>query len=342
MTSKVYGNRWRIIGSLGEGGQGHVYLVVDEKGSPEKRYALKRLKNILNEQRRERFTREIEVLRSIRHPNVVNILDFDISAERPYFVTDYYEKGALTGLALKHKSLLHLLDLFEGICHGLSEVHDKGVVHRDIKPENILLNSDGSPVIADFGVSYVEGGERHTLLDEAVGGRNFMAPEFEDGPTGEVTPAADVYSLGKLLYWLVSGGRVFSREKHRDGSFNLLQQETSYPRIYHLAHINEVLDKMIVGRPEGRLQNARLVREQLDRLRHLIAGNFPPLISSLNHICRYCGSGGYRLALSPNTTSIHNFGFNPVGMPDWRGMRCDRCGHIELFRPGDNWWGPDR
>ncbi|MFI5322988.1 MAG: protein kinase [Thermodesulfobacteriota bacterium] len=116
--------------------------------------------------------------------------------------------------------------MFQQICEGVAYAHTKGVIHRDLKPDNIFLRTRKGPVVVgDFGICYLEqDGKRITLTDEAVGPRNFIAPELEDGRLELISTKCDVYSLGKILYWLLSGGKIFSREKHREPQFDLKSQ----------------------------------------------------------------------------------------------------------------------
>jgi serine/threonine protein kinase len=97
---------------------------------------------------------------------------------------------------------------------ALAAAHDAGVVHRDLKPDNILVKTDGSPLIIDFGCCLMLDDEGLlTLTDEGVGARNFMAPECEAGVEGHTSPSSDVYSLGKVLWCMVTGQRPFARER---------------------------------------------------------------------------------------------------------------------------------
>lgn len=114
--------------------------------------------------------------------------------------------------------------MFIVIANAVNHAHSQRVVHRDLKPANIFLQTPTfRPLVGDFGLCYVQDDgddERQTDLEEAVGPRFFMAPELEDGRADVIAPSADVYSLGKLLYWMLTG-RIFSREKLRDDRWNL-------------------------------------------------------------------------------------------------------------------------
>jgi serine/threonine protein kinase len=224
--------------------------------------------------------------------------------------------------------------LFMGICKGLSAAHDANITHRDIKPENILLQSENGPaVIADFGICYVENGEHLTLTHEQVGARFFMAPELEDGRTDLVSTKCDTYSLGKLLYWMLSGGQIFSREKHREAQYDLVRLHGASI----LEHVNRLLDRLIITDPISRAQNASVIIDGLKPvMRALLHGRNAPS-SRVDQMCLYCGYGTYRL--------IH------IDRKSWQDLSaqndrlelvCDACGHVQYFRlksaARKDWW----
>jgi serine/threonine protein kinase len=258
---KIYGDRWEIIESVGEGGQAHTFLVKDNKGEGEIQYILKRLKP---RSRIERFKREIEVVRNLSHPNIVQLIDFDLTAKEPYLVTEYCSGGSLAkAKPFWQDSPIEALDTFQQVCEGVAFAHNNGIIHRDLKPDNIFLRSKNGPaVVGDFGICYLEeDGTRITLTEEAVGPVHYMAPELEEGRIANVSPKSDIYSLGKLLYWLLSGGKIFSREKHRDPEWDLKgprkwsgrnASEEFWKNIY-MEHVNRLLDKMIVNDSQQRI-----------------------------------------------------------------------------------------
>jgi len=105
------------------------------------------------------------------------------------------------------------------------------VVHRDIKPENILSTFETTPVVGDFGICFVDDDEHLTITEEVMGARFYCAPELRDGRLQPGIPpqAADVYSLGKLLYWMLSYGRIFDREDHRKDEYLLGKHDPGAP-----------------------------------------------------------------------------------------------------------------
>jgi serine/threonine protein kinase len=334
MAAQKFG-RWRIMGPLDEGGQAHTFLVV-QPDNPNEICVLKRLKNVV---RLPRFQREVAVLRISDHPNILKIIDADLGSPKPYFISPYYENGSLAKFPISALTLEKKIAFFRAICDGVAYAHAAGIVHRDIKPANIYVTGNVEPIVGDFGICYIEDGERHTLLDEAVGAARFMAPEVENGREEEVSPASDVYSLGKLLYWIISG-RIFSRERHREKDYDIYQKD---PRL-EIALINELLDKLIVADVRARPKDAGVVVSEIELLQRRIDMKAHVLDASIPQHCNYCGNGNYRPivnstpgGVSPST--VHNFGFNGVGSAVWLIMVCDNCANVQIFRPDYNGGG---
>ena len=310
-----------------------MYLCRDmEDETDDKQYVLKRLKN---PNRIERFAREIEILSRLDHPNVAKVLDFDLESDPSYFVMPYYLGGSLAEAEpYRDRAIPELLDLFGQVCDGVAAVHEAGVLHRDLKPENVFLDTDrhGDAVVGDFGLCLVQDEPRLTGTSEAVGPRYYMAPEIEDGRSDDCTERSDIYSLGKVLYWLLSSGRVFSREKHRDKSFDL----TDLTQNVYIEHVNaELLDKMIVEAPEDRFASVREFRHAIAEVRRLmvdeynaIPGPGEPISDRVPARCRHCGKGSYQ-TYNPNQSQA----FRSSLGEEWITVVCNYCGHIQTFRP---------
>ena len=150
--AQVLGDRWEILRSLGQGGQGQAFVVKDTSAPSEEEFVLKRLTNV---KRSDRFRKEVDAISKLRHPHVLQLIDANVEAEpRPYLVTEYCRRGNLeeNKADLLHESLDDRLALFAQILDGVSAIHEAKMVHRDIKPANIFLRSDGNPVVRDFGL----------------------------------------------------------------------------------------------------------------------------------------------------------------------------------------------
>lgn len=337
--NKIYGDRWEIIESLSEGGQANTFLVNDLHDNGKIKYVLKRLKS---RKRIDRFEREIKATKKLSHENIVRLIDYDLSSKKPFLVTEFCAGGSLSNVKPYWKeSLPKAFEIFEQICEGVIYAHNNDVIHRDLKPDNIFLRSESGPaVVGDFGICFVEtGGARLTLLDEAVGPTSFIAPELEDGRS-KVSTKCDTYSLGKILYWLLSGGKIFSREKHRDKKFDLkefnedTQLGLGWNNIY-MEHVNRLLDFMIIENPDKR-QDVDIIRILFKTTRRLLEKEFTPISPDIKQPCVYCGQG-YYLERDGN-----NFGFQTHRSPNWRVFGCNKCGHTQLFRVDlaekKEWW----
>lgn len=214
MPPKRWGERWINSGSSPkEGGQGCVFIVTDSSGSLSGQFALKELKN---PKRQSRFQREIETLRALPgHPNVMPLVDasaFD-TPDKPYYVMPLGEHSLADAVGGNvTEEVLRRLSLFTDLCVAVEHLHSHGVLHRDIKPENVQMVG-GILKLADFGLCLVVDLPRLTETAEAVGSRYYMAPELQAGRNLDVDVRADIYSLGKVLYFLLSGGRMFPREE---------------------------------------------------------------------------------------------------------------------------------
>jgi hypothetical protein len=342
-TSLLYG-RWKPSKSLPEGGQAHVFVVEDTTGEFIGQLTLKRLKNIDDPGWQKRFGDEVAAVRSINHPNVLKVKHSDLTAERPYFVAEYCEGGSLqkVGASRYKRDIIATMEVVLPILDALVAAHKAGVFHRDVKPANILTRRDGTPVIGDFGICFMERGEHLTLSNEGVGSRNFIAPEMESGQhhLGKPSDRTDVYSLGKVIYWMLSGGIEFARE-----DFPSL---VDMFRDQRFCHVHDLLSHMIAREPEKRIHSHE-VREKLEITASLVGGNSVRLAPSMGIKCRFCGVGTYhRTRTYRDGNSYCYFGLpaaEQVGAKpggETAVLCCNYCGHLEWFQLKDiaceGWW----
>jgi serine/threonine protein kinase len=163
---------------------------------------------------RQRFLREGRLAAKLSHPNVVSVYDGGETDGRPYIVMEYVEGVTLAGeIARRGRvSLDEATGLATQVCAGLEHAHDMGLVHRDIKPQNLLLRADGVLKIADFGIARAVEGTPLTEAGTVLGTAVYLSPEQASGE--HVSPAADIYSLGAVMYELLAGQPPFSSEKN--------------------------------------------------------------------------------------------------------------------------------
>jgi serine/threonine-protein kinase len=154
---------------------------------------------------RARFVREARLVAGLGHPNVVAVFDAGFDEGRPYIVMEYVEGETVADLLRRTGPLApeRAASLALQACAGLAHAHAAGLVHRDVKPQNLLLRGDGVLKVADFGIARAAESTRMTQVGTVLGTAAYLAPEQAAG--GEVTAAADVYSLGVVLYELITG-----------------------------------------------------------------------------------------------------------------------------------------
>lgn len=201
---------YRVLGELSRGGQGVVYRALQI--STHRQVAIKVLLDghFASPAARRRFEREVEIVAGLRHPNIVAVFDSgDTRDGRRHCVMDLVEGLALDRYAAqKNLSLRERLALFAEVCDAVHFAHQNGVIHRDLKPSNILVPDDGRPRVLDFGLARpiaASGDPVATMTGVLTGTLAYMSPEAARGRTGEVGVPSDVYSLGVILYQLITG-----------------------------------------------------------------------------------------------------------------------------------------
>ena len=159
-----------------------------------------------------RFRREAQAIAQMRHPNILNVFDFGEYEGTPYMIVEYVPGGSLAS-RMQHGLMNHasVIEYLAGIASGLDYAHSLGIVHRDVKPANVLLEKDGTPVIADFGlVKLLQSSSVKSMTGVTTGTPAYMAPEQVTG--SQVGPAADRYSLATIAYEMLTGAIPFDGE----------------------------------------------------------------------------------------------------------------------------------
>lgn len=195
---------YRVVRLLGSGGMGTVYLAERHDGEIEQKVAIKLLRPDADRPAwRERFLRERQLLAYLNHASIARLLDAGHAEERPYLVMEYVDGVAIDEYAARI-DLRSRLKLFLLVCAGVAHAHRHLVIHRDLKPSNILVDTQGHPKLLDFGIAKlldVEGDETQTI--ERLLTPNYASPEQLRGDPQ--TTATDIYSLGAVLYTMVTG-----------------------------------------------------------------------------------------------------------------------------------------
>jgi serine/threonine-protein kinase PpkA len=198
---------YRIDKKIGAGGMSDVFLSLRE--ADDLQIVLKVLDMRTDKKRGmlQRFTQEYNLVSKISHPNVVRIYDQGITEDYAYIAMEYFDAGDLRNVVKNRPSREHALSILIQAAQALSEIHRHGIVHRDLKPENLMLRTDGTIALVDFGIAKGEDGAALTHHEHIVGTPYYLSPE--QATTGEVSGRSDIYSLGVILYELLMGKKPY-------------------------------------------------------------------------------------------------------------------------------------
>ena len=229
---QIVKERYEILEVLGEGGMAFVYKARDTQ--LERFVAIKTLKpNYVNQETFvDRFKREAKTAANLNHPNIVQIFDWGIE-EEPYFVMEYIEGNTLTSIIAKNRtiSLSDILFIGAQVSSGLHAAHQKGLVHRDIKPGNIMITPDGKVKVTDFGIVSLQNEESDiTKTGSILGTASYISPEQAQGKP--VSIESDLYSLGTVLYELITGKAPFSGDSPISTATKHLTEKPEKPSLF--------------------------------------------------------------------------------------------------------------
>ena len=263
--------RYQVKKFLGEGGKKKVYLAHDSTLDRDVAFALIKTEK-LDEAGNTRIIREVKAMGKLGdHPNIVTVYDFGDHEGQPYIVLPLLSGGDVEGLIKKapdHKLPLDkTLEIARSVCKGLEFAHAKGIIHRDIKPGNVWLSADGTAKVGDFGLAVAVELTRLTRSGMMVGTVSYMPPEQAMG--GKVTTKADLYSLGAMLYEMVTGRPPFVG----DDSVSIIGQHINTPPVspaWHRADLPPALDTLIMQLlekdPQKRPESATVVLQALEAI----------------------------------------------------------------------------
>ena len=253
--------RYHILEQLGEGGMAVVYKAYDTKLDCQVAIKFIRSGDISPStlsRVQKRFQMEAKKMAQLQHQNIVKVTDYGEYDGRPYLVMEYLQGGTLKDQLGQPMSWQEAAQILAPIANALSYAHGKGLIHRDIKPSNILITESGDPMLTDFGIAKILSAEETrelTVSGTGVGTPEYMAPEQAEGKT--VDERSDVYSLGIVLYEMVTGRKPFQAETPLAVIIKQMRDPLPDPRQYVKELPDEVerlLYRSLAKNPQDRFQ----------------------------------------------------------------------------------------
>jgi serine/threonine-protein kinase len=271
--------KWVVFKELGRGGMGHVYLAQEELTG--RQAAIKILAAELAQEVGflHRFQREIDALSQLDHPGIVRFFESGYENAMYFYAMEYVEGQSLDEILLTQGPLPwpEVLDIAAQVCPALRHVHDHGIIHRDLKPPNLMRTAQGVIKLTDFGIAKVFASQHLTATGGVVGTAEFLSPEQAAGKP--VTKRSDLYSLGVVLYTLLTGRTPFEGtsfldllHKHRYGQFDPPQRLV--PEIPY--EIDELVCQLLEKNPEKRPPDCQVLGKQLDSIRRKLERKSQP------------------------------------------------------------------
>lgn len=248
--------RYEVLENLGGGGMGEVYLAYDNASG--RLVALKTPSSDGSDETIQRFRSEAEAVAGLEHPGIIPIYEVGEAQGLPFFTMKFAEGGSLAGRIDEYREPRRAAELVAGVAEAVHYAHARGILHRDLKPQNILLDEAGHAFVSDFGISrWLDRDGDLTRTGSLLGSPNYIAPEQLVASPRNLTVGADVFSLGAILYHLLSGEPPFRADSlastlHRLGSGDLRPLPVGTPR-----DLAAICRHALEPEPSARYESAR-------------------------------------------------------------------------------------
>jgi serine/threonine protein kinase len=268
-------SHYKILQEIGRGGMGEVYLAADLKLKRKTVLKFLQAQYTADEAVLERFEREAQAAAALNHPNIVTIYEID-RYQRPD------EEKAQTFIAMEHVDghslreeirespmrVDQVVEITRQLCESLGEAHKAGIIHRDIKPENILIDKVGRVKVLDFGLAQIRGARKLTKEASTLGTAKYMSPEQYKGE--EVDLRTDIWSLGVLLYEMLTGRVPFEGDYEAAVMYSVLNDDPKHIRSFDPAipeKLDRIVQKCLLKEKNNRYENAESLSADLIRIR---------------------------------------------------------------------------
>jgi serine/threonine protein kinase len=267
---------FQIEKELGSGAMGTVYRALLAKDDKTRRVAIKVIAPGLgdNERIQARFEREADILKQLKHPNIVRLLATGKYHGRPFYAMEYIEGYALDRQLNKQGRLAweKVIDLGKQVCAALQHAHDNGIIHRDLKPSNLMVDRTGTLKLTDFGIAKDSDMTGLTSANSTVGTAAYMSPEQCRGER-DLTPKSDLYALGVVFYELLTGRKPFQAENAMDMFIQHVSGTFERPARLVMdipPWLDTLVCQLLEKKPEHRPADARTVSQALDEVKQRV------------------------------------------------------------------------
>lgn len=283
---------YTLLGELGRGGMGLVYRAYQH--SLDRVVALKVLLMgpFADETARRRFQREAEAAAALQHPNIVSLYEVGEAEGYAYLTMELIEGGSLAEVGNGRPLPAAVAARYmRDVARAVQSAHDAGVIHRDLKPANILIGTDERPRVSDFGLArHVYDGEPSTLTGQMLGSPHFTSPEQASGDGAAIGPSTDIWGLGSVLYFLLTGRPPFNGESAAVTLRMVIENEPPSARLLNPSlpgDLETVCLRCLQKDPAKRYVRASEVAEELDRFLEGRPVRARP-VSAAEHLWRWC------------------------------------------------------
>ena len=269
-VGKRLDGKYEIHNLIGVGGMAYVYRAYDRV--EDRWVAIKILKEAFsdNSDFLRRFRNEAKAITLLSHPNIVEVFDVSFGDRLQYIVMEYIDGVTLKQYIEQERTLRwdEALHFTIQILLALEHAHEKGIIHRDIKPQNVMLLQDGTIKVTDFGIARFSQSETQTMTDKAIGSVHYIAPEQARGDF--ITDKADIYSVGVMLYEMITGRLPFMADNAVSVALMQLQAKPVMPRDLNPSlplGLEQITMKAMEKNPVDRFQSAGEMLDDIDRFR---------------------------------------------------------------------------